>query len=161
MRSPFLRVIKRLKFGAGMLPLERRFQKKIRKVRVLGQQRTVQIGSKSQSIARTFGAVLAIIPSSGDNPRKWLGFGTEVSSTAMILKSDQQTIFPVRDDIADAASGMRSGMSSFNVEDSDPGQFRSIGRDISITHQLVAAADREEDGTPIDGLPDQRAGSSR
>ena len=120
----------------------------VRKVRVLGQQRAVQVGAEDVARGHAFGAILPVVAGAGHDAAQRRQLRAEKRASAVVLEADQGARLQaqpadVHDHVADAAPGTGLGV---QVEQPEAGEPLALGRLVVVPEQLVSAADRQQGG---------------
>src|SRR5216683_3932028 len=118
----------------------------IREVRVLGQQRAVQVRPQDSTLQATFGVVLAVVAEAHAHVPQGFGLRPEERTAAVVLETDQGRgrdvgEIGVDDDIADESALASLGA---DVDQADAGESLAVAGLVVVAEELVAAADGED-----------------
>src|SRR5690242_7771607 len=96
-------------------------------VRVLRQERSMQVGAIGIAVDAALAPVFAIVAMASQHPPQRLGAAAEIGPAAVILEADERALAPGQGDIADAAGHLLALVDRPGVEDADAFQVWPLG----------------------------------
>src|SRR5712692_8238427 len=128
--------------------LERAPDQVVGEMRVLGQQRTVEVRAEDGSLEAAFGVILAVVAEAHAHVAERPGFRAKVRAAAVILKADQGLWVEVGqvgvdDHVADEPAFAGLGA---HVDEADAGEPVAVGGLVVVAEKLVAATHGEHAG---------------
>src|SRR5229473_5013352 len=127
-------------------------------VRVLGQERTVQVGPQDSTLQAAFGVVLTVVAEAHAHVPQGFGLRPEERAAAVVLETDEGRgrdvgQVGVDDDIADESALACVGA---DVDQADAGESLALAGLVVVAEELVAAADGENACAGGDGALERR-----
>src|SRR5205823_3509862 len=153
-RGKFVGIVEWFEPRVLVSPFDRPREKAVRKPRVLREARSVEIATDHFSLYRALGLVFAVVAVSGDDRSERLRAGAEVRPPGVVLEPDERSVGRIHQQIAHEA--LPAGASG-HVENAQPWYRGADLRHVLVSEELIAAADREDRGAALDGLPQARA----
>ncbi|OLB99684.1 MAG: hypothetical protein AUI15_08455 [Actinobacteria bacterium 13_2_20CM_2_66_6] len=152
MRGELDRVVQRREFGHSAAT-EGAPDQVVRQVRVLRQQRAMQVRADNAALDAPFGAVAAVVARSDSNSAKRPRASSQKSASAVVFESDQGRRFEifergVHDHVADESFLACLGA---HVDEPDAGKSLAFCCLVVVPEQLVAAAHRQHHRAVGDG----------
>ena len=132
----------------------------VRQPGILRQHRPVQVGGVHLQIAGPFGAVLAVVAGSGDDPPERPRAGAEVGAAAVVLEAHHAGGLTCLAEVAGHGDVTHEpGAATFGDRVKHPysGDWRRADGGVVLAEKLVAGAHGEHDGAGLDRLA-QRPG---
>src|SRR5712692_1456582 len=128
--------------------LERTPDQVVGEMRVLGQQRTVEVRAEDGSLQAAFGVILTVVAEAHAHAAERPGFRPQVRATAVILEADEGLWVEVGhvgvdDHIADESA--LAGLGA-NVDEADAGEALAVGGLVVVAQELVAATHGQHAG---------------
>src|SRR3972149_1739227 len=156
-------IVERRQLYLAVAAAQRQHDQVVGEPGILRQQRPMEVRAVRVSVCRAFGAVLAVVAEPRHHLPQRVGRGTQDGPPAVILKSDEGgrgaglRWIPADDDVADQARAALPWVLRRQVEEPDPRQIPALRRPVVMAHQLIAAADRQQRCSCLDGLAQRRA----
>src|SRR5439155_994119 len=153
-RGKFVGIVEWFEPRVLVSPFDGPREKAVREPWVLGEARSVEIATDHFSLYRALGLVFAVVAVSGDDRSERLRAGAEVRPPRVVLEPNERSVGRIHQQIAHEA--LPAGASG-HVENAQPWYRGADLRHVLVSEELIAAADREDRGAALDGLPQARA----
>src|SRR6266851_5700849 len=128
--------------------LERAPDQVVGEMRVLGQQRTVEVRAEDGSLQAAFGVILAVVAAAHAHAAERPGFRPQVRATAVILEADEGLWVKVGHVGVDNHVADESALAGLgaNVDEADAGEALAVGGQVVVAEELVAATHGQHAG---------------
>src|SRR6266851_188333 len=128
--------------------LERTPDQVVGEMRVLGQQRTVEVRAEDGSLQAAFGVILAVVAEAHAHAAKRPGFRPQVRATAVILEADEGLWVKVGHVGVDDHIANESALAGLgaNVDEADAGEALAVSGQVVVAEELVAATHGQHAG---------------
>src|SRR5216684_2343212 len=128
--------------------LERTPDQVVGEMRVLGQQRTVEVRAEDGSLQAAFGVILTVVAEAHAHVAERPGFRPQVRATAVILEADEGLWVEVGHVGVDDHIANESALAGLgaNVDEADAGEALAVGGQVVVAEELVAATHGQHAG---------------
>src|SRR5829696_1870513 len=153
------RVVQRLEFEGVVHAAQGVQDELVGEPGVFGKERAVEVGAVGVQAAGALGAVFAVVAEAQDHLAQGFQVVAEVGTAAVVLETDDLAPGAVlrtadaREDVADQALLVGSPRLGVQIEDAYTRELLALGGLVGVAHELVPAADPEDDAPVLDDGP--------